>query len=305
MSAQDDRVDDDGESVTVAFGDLPDRVSAGSPSETLVQLTDNDYVPVTLGWEETAFTAEEPTSPGAMTGVDLRAVAVTATDKRPEIGFTLSFTVNTANGTARQPDDYEELSTTATFDRDDFTRRTVDGQSRYVASADFTVNVEHDTVNEPLERFTVRLAFAASSQPHLSLGDWTATVTTTDDVASLADLQTTVTARSSAVEPGGELTYDWSVRNGRPRRGDGHGPHRRPGRGRDLRLGPGDHPRRRSSAGSPAGGSPAPSGRYRSATPPAGRSSSGSRATPRRMWASPPSRQRTNSTAPRRTTTPR
>ena len=77
VSARDDSVDDDGESITLSFGDLPDGVAAGSPSETLVRIVDNDYVPVTLGWEETAFTAEEPTSPGTLTPVTLRAVAVT------------------------------------------------------------------------------------------------------------------------------------------------------------------------------------------------------------------------------------
>ena len=216
LSARDDSVDDDGESVTLSFGELPDGVSAGSQSETLVEIVDNDYVPVTLGWEETAFTAEEPTSPAALTAVTLRAVAVTATDKRPESDFSFDFTVNTANGTARQPGDYERLSSTGTFDRDDFSRTAVGGQFRWVASADFTVNVVHDTVDEPSESFTVRLAFAGARQPHLTLGDSTATVTTTDDVASLADLRTTVSADSGAVEPGGQLTYNWSVYNSGP-----------------------------------------------------------------------------------------
>ena len=159
VSAHDDSVDDDGESITLSFAELPDGVSAGSPSETLVQIVDNDYVPVTLGWEETAFTAEEPTSPGTLTPVTLRAVAVTATDKRPESDFSFDFTVNTANGTARQPDDYERLSETATFDRNDFFRTTVDGQFRWIASADFTVNVEHDTVDEPSEQFHRQAGF--------------------------------------------------------------------------------------------------------------------------------------------------
>ena len=70
VSARNDSDDDDGESITLSFGDLPDGVAAGSPSETLVQIVDNDYVPVTLGWEETAFTAEEPTSPGTLTPVN-------------------------------------------------------------------------------------------------------------------------------------------------------------------------------------------------------------------------------------------
>ena len=190
VSANDDSVDDDDESVTLSFSNLPAGVFVGSPPETVVQIVDNDYVPVTLGWEETEFTAEEPTSPGATTAVVLRALAITVADKRPESGFTFDFTVNTVNGTARQPRDYEQLSVTATIDRNDFTRTPVDGQFRWVASADFTVNVAHDTNDEPFESFTVRLAFVGPSQPHLMLGEATATVTTTDDVASLADLRT-------------------------------------------------------------------------------------------------------------------
>ncbi len=216
VSARDDSVDDDGEGITLSFDNLPEGVAEGSPSESHVQFIDNDFVPVTLRWEETAFTAEEPTSPGATTPVTLRALAVTATDKRPESGFTFDFTVNTADGTARQPGDYERLSSTATIDRSDFARTTVEGLSRWVASADFTVNVVHDTVDESIENFTVRLAFAGSRQPHLTLGQSTATVTTTDDVASLADLGTSLNADAGTIEPGDQLTYDWSVTNSGP-----------------------------------------------------------------------------------------
>ena len=143
-------------------------------------------------------------------------MAVTATDKRPESGFTFDFTVNTANGAARQPDDYEPLSVTETFERNDFSRTTVAGESRWVASRDFTVNVEHDTVNEPPETFRVVLAFVGNSQPYLLRGDMTATVTTTDDIASLADLLTTVNADRSIASLRDEITYDWSVTNSGP-----------------------------------------------------------------------------------------
>ena len=188
----------------------------GSSAEATVDIVDNDHVPVTLGWEETALTAEEPTSPGTTTPVTLRARAVTATDKEPESGFTFEFTVNTVNGTARQPADYEQLTSTETFGRSDFSRTLVDGQFRWVTSRALTVNVKHDTVDEPSERFTVRLALVGPRQPHLALGDSTATVTTTDDVASLADLRTTVNAGASTVSPGEQLTYDWSVNNDGP-----------------------------------------------------------------------------------------
>ena len=218
VSITDDIDDEPNENFTVTLdyrGTLQPHWTGGS-AEATVNIVDNNHVPVTLGWEETALTVEEPTSPGTTTPVALRAMAVTATDKRPEDGFTFDFTVNTVNGTARQPDDYEQFTATETFDRNDFSPDTVAGQSRWVASSDFTVNVEHDTVDEPLERFTVRLAFVGSSQPYLTLGESTATVTTTDDVASLADLLTTVNANASTVEPGEQLTYDWSVNNGGP-----------------------------------------------------------------------------------------
>ena len=42
VTATDDSEDDDLESVAIGFGSLPARVSAGSPSEAVVNLTDND-----------------------------------------------------------------------------------------------------------------------------------------------------------------------------------------------------------------------------------------------------------------------
>ena len=95
-----------------------------------------------------------------------------------------------------------KLSKTETFTRSDFSSTTVDGQSRWVASRDFTVNIVYDTVDEPFETFTVRLAYVGPSQPHLLRGDFTATVTTTDDIDSLADLRTTATLTEAA--PSGE-----------------------------------------------------------------------------------------------------
>ncbi len=43
LTATDDSADDDRESLAIGFGSLPARVSAGSPSEAVVQLTDNDH----------------------------------------------------------------------------------------------------------------------------------------------------------------------------------------------------------------------------------------------------------------------
>ena len=202
--------------VTLSFSvpNLPHQV--GGNQEAIITITDNDHVPVTLGWEQIELTAEEPTSPSDTTSVTLTAIAATSVDKRPESGFTFDYTVNTRNGTARQPADYQQLSTTGTFGRNDFSRTLVDGHYRYTASRTFTVEVEHDTTDEPNETFTVRLAYAGSSEPYLIVGDTTATVTLTDDIASLTDLRTTVSADLGTVSRGNQLRYDWSIGNSGP-----------------------------------------------------------------------------------------
>ena len=185
----------------------------GTSADATIAIGDNDHVPVTLGWAETLFTVEEPTSVGDTTQVTLTARAVPATNKRPESGFTFDYTVNTANGTARQPGDYQQLSVTETFDRLDFSQETVDGQSRWVAKENFNVLVNHDTITQETETFRVQLAFDGPSQPYLLRGDMTATVTVTDDASSLSDLNTSVMVDSSSASRGDELTYSWSVAN--------------------------------------------------------------------------------------------
>ena len=59
FTAIDDAVDDDGESVKLGFGTLPDKVTAGTPSETTVSITDNDVPDVTVSFAAAAYTAAE------------------------------------------------------------------------------------------------------------------------------------------------------------------------------------------------------------------------------------------------------
>ena len=89
----------------------------GSSAEATVTINDNDHVPVTLGWEKTELTAEEPTSVGATTAGRPACHGRHFNGQAPDSGFTFDFTVSTANGTARQPDDYEGAVETKTFDR--------------------------------------------------------------------------------------------------------------------------------------------------------------------------------------------
>ena len=60
FTAAQDTVDDDGESVRLAFGtSLPAGVSAGSPSETTVSITDDDDPAVTVSFGAATYTAAE------------------------------------------------------------------------------------------------------------------------------------------------------------------------------------------------------------------------------------------------------
>ena len=198
--------------------------------------------------------------------------------------------MNTVNGTARQPDDYEQLTSTETFGRSDFSRTLVDGQFRWVTSRapHSKREARHRRRATPSVSPLGWLLWAPASRTS-ALGDSTATVTTTDDVASLADLRTLVNDNgSSTVEPGEQLTYDL------------HGQKQQARLHRQTRPSPAPwtwaHPssplrwqvRRPGSAGGPAERSRVHSGRWNSATPQVVISSSRSQTTPQRIFDLPP-----------------
>ena len=57
--ADEDMVDDDGESITIGFGTLPSGVTATSPETTTVSLADNDDPAVTVQFGAASYTATE------------------------------------------------------------------------------------------------------------------------------------------------------------------------------------------------------------------------------------------------------
>ena len=59
FTAAADNVNDDGESVRVSFGNLPDQVSAGSHSGTTVSITDDDVPNVSVSFEHSSYTVAE------------------------------------------------------------------------------------------------------------------------------------------------------------------------------------------------------------------------------------------------------
>ena len=183
----------------------------GGNSTARVTITDDDPVPLVLGWERPEWSVEE--SDGTVT---LKAVATTIINRMPEEGFSFEATVNTSNGRASRDSDYTYLSVTETFLRSDFSSVTFDGQRRYRAEKEFTITIEADSINESNEDFSVRLGFAGSTHPNLTTGITDATVWIIEDDDSTADVQLTRNSSPGSVSQGATLTYTYTVKNNGP-----------------------------------------------------------------------------------------
>ena len=178
VTIQDDTSDEDAEDFTVtieyANSGLPHL--QGGAATMRVTITDNDFAPVTLSWEQSDITVAENAG-----SASLRAYAVTTVDKRPESGFTFDASISTSNGSAAQPGDYTRVDDTVTFSRNDFSRVTINGQPRYRAAKQVPVTIQDDTADEDEEDFTVTMEYADPGPPHLQGGAATMRVTITDN----------------------------------------------------------------------------------------------------------------------------
>ena len=196
----------------LAYANPGDPHLRGSNSTARVTITDNDPVPLALGWERPEWSVTE--SDGSVT---LKAVAITTINRRPEDGFSFDATVSTSGGTASQGSDFTGLSATETFLSNDFDRVALDGQSRYQAEKEFTIEIRGGGSNEPNENFIVRLGYDGGS-PHVNLttGVAEATVWIIENRAAAADVQLTRNSSPGGVSEGATLTYEYTVMNNGP-----------------------------------------------------------------------------------------
>ena len=150
VTASDDDVDDDGESVELTFGDLPDGVGAVSPASAVVQLTDNDTAGVMLGKSElivpeggsstyTVALDSEPTADVTVTITGHTGTDLTLTPTTAMLTFTPSTWKRTQTVTVAAGDDGDALNDSARL-----THR-ASGATEYASlSEDLSVTVTDD-----------------------------------------------------------------------------------------------------------------------------------------------------------------
>ena len=159
FTAASDNVNDDGESVRVSFGTLPDQVSAGSHSGTTVSITDDDVPSVTVSFELSSYTVAE----GGSETVKVKL------DADPERTVTIPLTKTNQGGASSS--DYSNVPGNVVFNSGE-TEKT------------FTFSATQDTVDDDGE--SVRLGFR-NLPTRVSAGatDETTISITDDDVPSI------------------------------------------------------------------------------------------------------------------------
>ena len=121
FTATDDAEDDDGESVRLAFGALPDQVTAGATSEATVSITDDDAPAVTASFEASTYTVAEGSSVEVTVTLDIDpegtvTVPITKTDQDGATGADYSGVP--ANVIFNSGDTAQTFTFTATQDTD-------------------------------------------------------------------------------------------------------------------------------------------------------------------------------------------
>ena len=159
FTATDDAEDDDGESVRLAFGALPDQVTAGATSAATVSITDDDVPSVTVSFEQVEYTVAE--------GSPVTVTVTLSVD--PERTVEVPITVTPQDGATGA--DYSVAPSSVTFNSGD-------------TAQTFTFTATQDTDNDDGER--VRLSFGALPDQVTAGATSEATVSITDnDVPSV------------------------------------------------------------------------------------------------------------------------
>ena len=178
VDIEDDTVDEIQEAFTVTF----EYSNPGAPhlqggaAVASVKITDDEYVPVTIGWRDTEVSVSEDAG-----SVTLYVLSTTTEAGMPQSDFSFDVRVTTRSGSARQDSDYASLDATETFQHSDFSSTFINGELRYRAEKQVTIDILDDIHGESDEVFTLRVAYARSGLPYQQGSSAAATVTIKDD----------------------------------------------------------------------------------------------------------------------------
>ena len=170
FSATDDNVDDDGESVKLTFGTLPMGVTAGTNTEAVISIADDDDPQVTVNFEQSSYTVAE----GATTTI--KVILSGAPERR------VTVYLSTANQHGASISDYEAPSN-LTFESEEIEKS-------------FVFSAGDDDVDDDGE--SVRLGFV-SLPTGVAAGTTTVVSITDDDAVGVPVDPTTLT-----VDEGGD-----------------------------------------------------------------------------------------------------
>ena len=175
LRADDDSVDDDGESVTLGFGALPERFSTGTNATATVSIVDDDHPEVEVSFAQPSYSVTEGDS-----------VTVTVNlDADPERTVVVPITASGASD-----EDYTVESTEVTFEAAE-------------TSATFTFTAVDDTIDDDDE--SVRLGFGALLPDRVAaVAPLTAVVSIVDD--DDPEVEVSFAASSYSVDEGGSVT---------------------------------------------------------------------------------------------------
>ena len=143
FTAKHDTLDDDGDKVKLSFGSLPDAVSRGTVSETVVSITDDDQTALTVSFENSAYNVDEGSE------VDIKVTLSPAPGESIDIPITKT---HVGGATA---DDYSGVPDILTFGEND-TEKTI------------TFSATDDGETESGEQ--VRLSFSSTLDSRISTG---------------------------------------------------------------------------------------------------------------------------------------
>ena len=211
FEATDDAVNDDGESVRVSFGNLPDQVSAGTHSGTTVSITDDDVPSVAVNFEQASYTVTEGSSVTVKVKLDVdpeRTVTVPITKTNQGGASNSDYSIAPGNVIFNSGDTEKTFTFSATHDSDND-----DGESVKLGLGNLPTGVSAGTTDEA----TVSITDDDVPSVEVSFGSASYTVaegsSVTVKVKLDADPERTVTVPITKTNQGGATASDYNVPN--------------------------------------------------------------------------------------------